>query len=235
MEPQRTQGGKASMSCYCVHTSPWIRGKALDFLENLLVGWKEKIEDSDVFELLMVPGSQEFLAAEVEKHLPKSVIRKMSMAGRANQLELDVDELPVSMGILWDNEALRKQLRKIVPALVAFARERPPESLAAPDEDRFPARLAEIKRLLKFSDLECELLVALLILNECLICHPLNRRCRSSFARKLQMCSHFLKISEADLIKLLSDILCLILKEIFVLVTCLWCTSSMCPGPEGLG
>lgn len=30
-------------------------------------------------------------------------------------------------------------------------------------------------------------------------------------------------------------ILCLILKEIFVLVTCLWCTSSMCPGPEGLG
>ena len=184
------------MDCFICHRSNWMQEKCLAFLKNLLEYYKDKIEDSDVFLPLEHHGADELLARLVREALPQEVIEKMSENNRwGRNLDLDDDDVHVTLQVLWNNVESHSKVKDILSALFESAMKCPWSEEG--EQDVFHGKMMELQRTLKLSDREIDLMLVSLALHENILCDPRNRGGRISTSTNVFMMTKCLNVSEA--------------------------------------
>jgi len=199
------------MDCYISYQSPWMRKKVLDYLQNLLMRYKERISDDDIFIPLECAEAEKILTDQLCK-LPKHLVPEMGVDSSdlarfeglpkslRNKLKEQMDEssLRCTLGSLWNKKALQKTIREMIPELIAAAK----ANIIPEEDDIFEARVQELQKTLKLSDREIDILLVSLAVNENLITEPRSGNYRGGRGgQRLFMMTNCLNTTESDILK----------------------------------
>ena len=154
-------------NCYVSHRSPWMFNRTLEFLQNFLSHYEGMIRDSDVFAVFdQIDGMDSRLEQLVRKTIPASQVKNMETTRHKGfLLEMDDDDPSDTLCGLWNCEEQRKNVRRMMPALVQFARENPPAIIKCAN-DNLVKRLDELQALLKLDAIDRDILAVLIALQE---------------------------------------------------------------------
>ena len=110
------------MDCYISYQSPWMRKKVLDYLQNLLMRYKERISDDDIFIPLECAEAEKILTDQLCK-LPKHLIAEIGLNGTETpnlehlpkymrkriKVQMDESSLRCTLGSLWNKKPSKRQ------------------------------------------------------------------------------------------------------------------------------
>ena len=197
------------MDCYVCYRSPWMRKKVLDYLQNLLMRYKDRISSDDIF-IPMECAEVENRLTELICKLPKNLIPETRIDCSAlEQLpknlreeireQIEENSLCNTLGRLWNKKALQKTIKEMIPELISVAK----ESIILEEDDIFQVRVQELQRTLKLSDREIDILLVSLAVNGNLITEPRSggnyRGGRGG--QRLFMMTNCLNTTESDILK----------------------------------
>ena len=191
------------MDCISCNRSPWMREKVLDYLQNLLANYNDRIGDDDVFLPLECRENEKKLP-EMINELPGNIIKEMKSRKRSREYHLDYDDpMHDILGGLWSEDKLRKEIKKLIPKLVANAK-------AAIDrkgqDDIFHSRISELQKTLKLSDTEIDILLVSVALNNSMLDDPSTRGYHGNRgSERVFMMSQCLSLSELEVVKNVSE------------------------------
>ena len=188
-----------------------MRKKVLDYLQNLLMRYKERISDEDIFTPLECAEAEKILTDQLCK-LPKHLVPEMgvdssdlarfealpkSLRNKIKE-QMDEDTLRCTLGRLWNKKALQKTVREMIPELIAAAK----ASIIPEEDDIFQIRVQELQKTLKLSDRETDILLVSLAVNENLIIEPRSGSYRGGRGgQRLFMITNCLNTTESDILK----------------------------------
>ena len=197
------------MDCYVCYRSPWMRQKVLDYLQNLLMRYKDRISSDDIF-IPMECAEVENRLTELICKLPKNLIPETRIDSSAlEQLpknlreeireQIEENSLCNTLGRLWNKKNLQKTIKEMIPELISVAK----ASIILEEDDIFQVRVQELQRTLKLSDREIDILLVSLAVNGNLITEPRSggnyRGGRGG--QRLFMMTNCLNTTESDILK----------------------------------
>ena len=180
-----------------------MRGKVLDYLQNLLANYNDRIGDDDVFLPLECSKNKKMLPAIINA-LPQNIIKRMKSRKSENEYHLNLDDpFQDILGGLWDEDKLRKEIKKMVPELVANAKTVIDEK---GHDDVFHTRVCELQKTLKLSDTELNILLVSLAINNDMLDDPSTRGYHGNRgSKRIFMMSLCLSLPEPEVIKNVSE------------------------------
>ena len=191
------------MDCYICHRSNWMRQKTLGYLENFLAKFDQRINDDSVFAA--------FVCEELEAAMPSIILRTFLTKDIRDIWKDGVQEIKNDIGSygvdyilrrLWNqNNRVRGVLKRILPQFFEMARRVPWG--ADDEEDTFQTRVLEAQKTLKLSDMELDILIALIAFNENILQPVSDKYQDTSAGLKIFTLSLFLKTHEGSIISLL--------------------------------
>ncbi len=189
--------------CYMCHRSFWMFNRSLEFLQNFIEHYNGPIGDDDVFSILEVKDAEKLLPMLVKQHIPATQIKKMSTSRHHGfKLEMDDDPVKITLNGIWGYDDMHTKIRKIIPPMTELARKNPPAYLN-PNVDHLPGRLAELQRLLKLDDLECDILTFLLALQEHFLWPPANNY--DDFGQRCYLLTMCLNRSDEEILQRVNE------------------------------
>ena len=141
------------------------------FLRNLLANADFRIGDDDVFATPALLTTCEDVRAWYNKAVPESIRKRLDAAERNHDSVCFTDSLSELLRCLWCQRPLRPRLRAFLASLAPKPGNEP---------DAFSKRLSEFCSLLRFGDLERELLLVSYFIWCDLLEWPTSRSCHSS-------------------------------------------------------
>ncbi len=189
-----------------------MRNKVLDYLQNLLMRYKERISDDDIFIPLECAEVEKVLTdrlCKLPKHLAPAIGVDSSDLARFEGLpkslrdklkeQMDESSLRCTLGSLWNKKPLQKTIREMIPELITAAK----ASIIPEEDDIFQVRVQELQKTLKLSDREIDILLVSLAVNGNLITEPRSggnyRGGRGG--QRLFMMTNCLNTTESDILK----------------------------------
>ena len=181
------------------YRSPWIRNKALNFLQNLLMRYDLFIGDNDIFLPLQCPENQKKLSKLIVS-LPRNTIKSIPERRVRNYLmELEEDSFHSSMGNMWNMDELRERIRGIIPDMIDTAKK-----IALPGvdgKDLFHERVQELQETLRLTDFDIDILLAAMLMGDEILCDPRGGHYVGGRARqKAYILSLYLNTSETKVL-----------------------------------
>ena len=186
-----------------------MRQKVLDYLQNLLMRYKDRISSDDIF-IPMECAEVENRLTELICKLPKNLIPETRIDSSAlEQLpknlreeireQIEENSLCNTLGRLWNKKNLQKTIKEMIPELISVAK----ASIILEEDDIFQVRVQELQRTLKLSDREIDILLVSLAVNGNLITEPRSggnyRGGRGG--QRLFMMTNCLNTTESDILK----------------------------------
>ena len=142
------------MPQYTEKQETFVFKKILDYLQNMVRNYNGSCEDRDFFWVLREKFDHDAAVELILAAYTMEELKDMEKArSRRERLDLS-DTLDEVFAVLWNNETARRKCREIVLAAVDYIRAKCPQ----PEDDPLAARFDYLRRTLKLSDLEAEIL-----------------------------------------------------------------------------
>ncbi|MBR4221282.1 MAG: ATP-binding protein [Victivallales bacterium] len=177
--------------------------KTLDYLENFLMSFDQRINDDDVFKAL--------ICEELEEAMPSLMLKTFFLKDINEIWDEGIKEFKSDLGAygvdfvlrrIWNqNKRMRERLKHILPKMFEMARR--VSWKVEGDVDTFLERIKDLQNTLKLSDMEVDVLVALIAFNEEILQPVANRFNDNSVGLKIFTVSRYLKITEGAIVSLL--------------------------------
>ncbi len=147
------------MKKYSSRKNHWKESKALEFTLNFFNNHTGAIDDNDVFALVSTLLTQSQWVSRIKSAFPKEMIRRMEESrDHMNCLNLD-DETKEMLREIWHAPYARNRLRKLLVSVIRGELEKHPAEEAT--SDPFAQRVLELKRIMKLTDFEVDVLLVL--------------------------------------------------------------------------
>jgi len=134
----------------------FLFNKFMGFWMNLVKNYRDDVRDDDFFDIVRINFDHDKAVELIETAFSRKEIEAMqNVRSRSRGLDFD-DSLDCICQNIWNNERMRDKFRVVLESMHDYMVEgNPPSRREEPIEKRFK----EIKRLLKLSDLESEILI----------------------------------------------------------------------------
>ncbi len=190
--------------CYTKKCNDWMMYQASIFLRNLLMNHQEEVEDNDVFEILLRFESREKILSRLyavfSKEERESMGERTSVSKRKACIHFNEDSIPSIFQDLWNKESDRPRVKKVLFEMIEDYQAS--KSLPQLEQEVFPQRLQELKRVLGLSEVEINILLVSVFIRVDLLEFPI--RCRRYDLMRADTFAKYINCDSDEVLKGLS-------------------------------